>query len=308
MTTHQDRLIEGLAVTQHGLFTHDDLRRLGATRGVTRQRLARGRWREIRPRVYVLLGAPDGWPTDIHAAVLAAGPDAFASHWSAAALHGIAGFSPDRLEITVRRGRTPEMPDVTVHQTRTLPDAHVKQVDGVAVTTVARTLFDLAGTVHPLRTARALDTCLNRDVVTPAAVWDVVGDLARRGRAGSALMRELLLARDEGEVAPASALEALLLKVLTDSGLPLPAREVDVGDADGWVGRVDFVYRDAKLVIEADSRLHHSSLTDFESDRTRDNRLMAAGWRVLRITWAMLVERPRQVAELVRTALRTAAA
>lgn len=307
MTTDLDHLIEGLAVTQHGLFTEHQAVELGATRSFIRHRLKQRRWRVVRPRVFRLLGAPLDWPGPIHAAVLGAGPDAFASHWSAAALHEIPGFSPGRLEITVRRGRTPAMSDVTTHQTRMLPDAHVKKVGGIPVTTVARTLFDLAGTVHPLRTARALDTCLNRRCVTPAAVWDVVGDLAKRGRAGSRVVRELLLVRGEGQVAPASELESLLVRVMTEAGLPLPAREVDVGDADGWVGRVDFAYRDARLLIEADSRLHHSSLTDLEADRARDNRLMASGWRVLRVTWRMLVDRPNEIAALVDAALRTAA-
>jgi hypothetical protein len=235
-------------------------------------------------------------------------PTSVASHWSAAALHGFPGFSPDRLEVTVGRGRTPQLAGVTVHRSRVLPDSHIREVDGIAVTTVARTLFDLAGTVHPLRTGRVLDTCLNQDKVTVAAVWDVVGDLAKRGRAGAALLRELLLARGEGEVVPASELEALLMRVLVGAGLPRPEREVHVGDADGWVGRVDFAYRDARLLIEADSRLHHSSLTDFEADRARDNRLIAAGWRLLRVTWTMLTEEPERFARLVRTALDHAAA
>jgi hypothetical protein len=245
---------------------------------------------------------------NVHAAVLAGGSSAFASHWTAAALHEVPGFEAGPLEITVSRGRTPDLVGVSVHQSSVCPDAHIKEIDGIRVTTMARTLFDLAGTVHPLRTTRALDTCLNQDKVTPAAVWGVVGDLAKRGRTGSALLRELMLSRGEGEVAPATDLELLLLKVLTDGGLPLPEREVNVGDADGWVGRVDFIYRAEKIIIEADSRLHHSSLTDFEADRARDNRLTAAGWRVLRITWTMLVERPHEVVALVRAALQPVAA
>lgn len=54
-------------------------------------------------------------------------------------------------------------------------------------------------------------------------------------------MRELLSARGEGYVAPASELEARLLEALRDGGLPAPAREIDLGDPDGWVGRVELV-------------------------------------------------------------------
>ncbi len=105
-----------------------------------------------------------------------------------------------------------------------------------------------------------------------------------------------------GFVAPASELERRLLRALADHGLPAPEREIDVGDRDGWVGRVELRYPDCGLLIEADSRLHHSSLLDHEADRARDNRLMAAGYRVLRFTWTDVVERPAWVADTVRRA------
>src|SRR5207248_6622488 len=126
-------------------------------------------------------------------------------------------------------------------------------------TSVARTIFDLCGVVHPKRAERALDNCLSRQLVTVPALWRVHGDLAEHGRAGTVLLRELLLARGKGYVAPASELEARLLDVLEQAGLPAPAREINVGDSDRWVGRVELVHREAKVSIEADSRLHHSS-------------------------------------------------
>jgi len=66
--------------------------------------------------------------------------------------------------------------------------------------------------------------------------------------------------------------------------LPEPARQVDVGDNDGWIGRVDLAYTNRKLVVEIDSVLHHSTLVDRRADEVRDRRLRAAGWRVERIT------------------------
>ena len=118
-------------------------------------------------------------------------------------------------------------------------------------------------------------------------------------------MRELLSARGEGYVAPASELEARLLALLHDAGLPEPARQIDVGDADGWVGRVELVYREARVLIAADSRLHHSALLDREADNDRDNRFGAAGWRVLRFTWEKITKQPDEVVRRVRAALRS---
>jgi hypothetical protein len=120
-------------------------------------------------------------------------------------------------------------------------------------------------------------------------------------------MRELLTARGEGYVAPASELEAQLLRVLREAGLPTPAREIDLGDADGWVGRVELVFREAHVLIEADSRLHHSSLSDRRSDKARDDRFEADGWDVLRFTWEQITERPHEVVRRVRSSLRAAA-
>ena len=70
---------------------------------------------------------------------------------------------------------------------------------------------------------------------------------------------------------------------------------------------MDFAYGEAGLIIEADSRSHHMSKPDFENDRERDNRLMAEGWRVVRITWRQVTDDPGDVLRLVRQALRTAA-
>jgi hypothetical protein len=189
-----------------------------------------------------------------------------------------------------------------------LPPTHVKRIEGVPTTSVARTLCDLAAVIHPDRVERTLDTALASRLVTVPAVWRVLDDLPRRGRKGTGVVRALLAARGEGYVAPASELEQRVLELLREAGLPAPAREIDLGDSDGWVGRVELVYRDAKVLIEADSRRHDAALVDFESDRARHNRLVATGWRILRITWAMTTQQPELVAAQVGRALTTAVA
>jgi hypothetical protein len=302
-----DHEIETLAAEQHGLIAHAQAVGLGATKEAIRHRRESGRWLVHRPSVYRLPGTPGGPRVDLHAAVLAAGGNAVASHLSAAALHGIPGFPEDRLEVSVTAARSPDVFGALVHRKALLPPAHVTRVDNIPTTTAARALFDLAGTIHPLRAERALDNCLAWATVTLPEVQQVFDDLAKRGRTGTALMRELLLARGPGYVAPASGLEGRFLRLLHDAGMPLPERELDVGDAATWVGRVEFVYRQARVLVEIDSRRHHSSLLDLEADKARDNQLMAAGWRVLRVSDLMLRERPEGVVSLVGTALAAAA-
>lgn len=303
-----DLVVSDLAGRQHGVFAFRQIVPFGATKHVVRRRTASGRWHVEFPAVYRISGSPETWESQVMAAVLASGDDAAAARRCAARLHGIAGFAGGGLELAVPRPRTPELPRVLVHRSTKLPAHHVTAVVGIPVTTAARTLFDLAGSVHPLRAERALDTCLARNFVTVDGAWRVLDDLAQHGRAGTVLMRELLQARGAGYVATSSELEALFLRILRDAGVPEPEREVDLGDVEDWVGRVDFVFRPARLVVEVDGRAYHTALLDRERDERRDNRLMAAGWRVLRFTWRQLVERPHEVVALVRAALAAAAA
>jgi len=120
-------------------------------------------------------------------------------------------------------------------------------------------------------------------------------------------MRALLRERVGDYIAPESGLEARALELIQAAGLPEPVRQLDVGDADGWVGRVDLAYPDRRMVIEVDSVLHHSTLVDRRTDEVRDRRLRAAGWMVVRITEHDL-GRPGVVADRLRAMLAGTAA
>jgi hypothetical protein len=189
-----------------------------------------------------------------------------------------------------------------------LPERHTTDRLAIPVTTPARTLFDLAGVIHPGRVERALDHALSTGLARLGQVQVVFAELARRGRRGTATMRELLDVRGEGYVAPSSELEALARTVFAAAGLPEPSAEVDLGDDDDWIGRVDLVFLPERLVVELDSMRHHSALLDRLSDTDRTRRLRAAGWRVKRVSWWDLVERPEEIVAEVRGLLTLAAA
>lgn len=289
-----DRTIASLAERQNGVFTIDQARSSGLTRSAILHRVESGRWEPAGVGVYRLVGTARTWEQRLQALVLASGPVAAASHRSAAALLTIPGFDRSgAVEVVTPRPRRHRDPNSRAHRWRTLPDHHLTVVEGIATTRVARTLIDLAGVLHPARTERAMDNCLAAQTVTVGTLRAVFIDLARPGRKGIAVMRELLDQRGEGYVAPASELEACFLALLRRHDLPAPARQVDVGDDDGWVGRVDFAYVDARLVIELDGRRYHSSKLDVQADAARDRRLRAAGWRVARFGWAdVIAEEP----------------
>ena len=182
-------------------------------------------------------------------------------------------------------------------------------IDDIVTTRAARTLVDLAGVIHPRRTERAVDNCLAAGSVTFTSLHATFLDLAGRGRKGVAVMREILGERDAHYVPPASELEALFRELLRLAGLPDPERQLDVGDSQGWIGRVDFGYPLLRVLIELDGRRFHSALLDRRADARRDQRLRAAGWReVVRISWFDVVHQPELVVALLRRLLAEAAA
>lgn len=291
---------------QHGVFTFAQVRSVEASPDAVRHRLHAGRWEALGDGVYRLCGSPPTWEQCLVALTFAAGPSAAASHRSAAALLGIPGFERRGLpEVTTPRTRRHRAPAGIVHRWRPFPDDHLTVVDGIVTTRVARTLVDLAGVLHPARTERAVDNCLAAGTVGLDALQATFAELAGRGRRGVATMRAILVRRQAGYVAPASELEARFVDLVRARGLPEPLRQFNAGDDHGWVGRVDFAYPSAGLLVELDGRRHHSAMLDREADVRRDRRLLGGGWReVVRFTWADVVEQPALVASRLERLLR----
>jgi len=298
--------LAALAREHHGLFRYDDAIALGWTPARLLQLVQAGWCDKPRHGVYRVGGAPTTRTQLDLAAVWFAGADAVSSHRAAARLWGAPGFGNEQPEILRLRGRSQRREYGRVHGCLVLPASHCTERWSIPITTPARTVFDLAGVVAAGRTERALDDFLKRNLCTLTQVQQVFFALARRGRRGTVTMRSLLDARGEGYVAPASELERVARAVFEEHGLAMPDFEVDLG-SEAWIGRVDCYWREERLVVELDSRLHHTVLSDRESDRRRDNELMAAGWRVIRVTWSDLRDEPAKVVGLIRSALAAAA-
>ena len=296
--------VNAVAERQHGVVTLAQVTALGLSEPTVLYRLRTGRWEVMADGVYRVGGSRRTWEQAVMALTLAAGPDAAASHRSAAALLGIPGFRRRGApEATTPRPRRHRRTDALVHRSRVLPAEHLTEIDGIPTTRVARTLIDLAGVLHPARVERAVDSCLARGAVTLDALAANTAQLATRGRTGITLMRALLEARGAGYVAPESELEARFLDLVRAAALPEPRRQVATGDEQGVIGRVDFAYPGARLFVELDGRRHHSALLDREADRTRDNRLVVGGWRVMRLNWDDVTRRADRVASALRHVL-----
>src|SRR4051812_2363004 len=303
-----DTNVARLAERQNGVFSHSQAVESGASEKAIRHRLGTGRWALVAEDVYRLPGAPITWFQDQMALVLAGGSEAAASHCAAARLLGIPGFGNSMPEITTPRPRKHRTQQGIVHRSRVLPPHHITVINGIPTTRIARVLFDIAGILNPDLVERTLDNCLANRWVTERQIGDMVGELGKRGRRGTRLMRQLLLDRGEGYVATASELEARFAKLCRQFGLPDPVRQQNTGDNEKWIARVDFAYPSPlRIIIELDGRRHWLAMLDHEADLLRDDKLTAAGWHVIHFTWKQITQQPEFVVAILRQLLATAA-
>lgn len=212
------------------------------------------------------------------AAVLACGPGAALSYRAGGA-HWQLVRDRGPCAVTVPQARR-SRPGIQVHHAR-LPADEVTVHEGIPVTTVPRTLFDLAAVLPE----RQLERAVNEAEVL--RLWDELSLdrlLARYPRhRGNRAVRAALHGRRAGATVTRSELEEMFLAAIDAAGLPRPEINALV---EGF--EVDAVWREARLVVELDGRDAHGTALAFERDRGRDRVLQVAGWRPVRITHRQL--------------------
>lgn len=233
------------------------------------------------------------------AAVLFCGPDAVLSLRSAVALWGIRNASAGLIHVTVpTKSRSPG--SIRRHFA-VLPADEVTERDGIPVTTVPRTLFDMAAD-HPVDVVehglRESERLRLHDALS-------LGHLLERypRHRGNKTVRECLRRRRE---LPAGisreALEARFLAFLDHFGLPRPR-------LNAWITlgprryQVDCLWPEQRVIVELDGYETHGTWSAFQRDRDRDRRLLAADYRGPRVTWHHLDEIPEEIAADLRALL-----
>jgi hypothetical protein len=290
-----DRRIAELARRQHGVVAARQLAELGLTQQSVSERAASGRLHRVRRGVYAV-----GHPiVSVHgrwmAAVLACGPGAALSHVAAAALWEIRRSDATLIDVTVpRTGRA--QPGLRLHRPRSLPAAEVTTRDGIAVTTPARTIIDLAAVVSPDDLERALDRCEFQRLLD----WSRLDALtqAHPGHRGAKRVRATVATYEPGTTRTRSGLERLFLAICDTHGLPRPLVNHRLAEYE-----VDFLFPAPRLIVEADSWTYHRTRLRFERDRRRDATHAQAGFRTLRFTDRQLEHDAPTVANTVRAAL-----
>lgn len=295
MNARVEQAIFDIASQQHGVVTRRQLMRAGLSCKVVKARVASKRLRLVFRGVYQ--ASPILSPEARHlAAVLACGPGACLSHFSAAGRAWkiiAAGGHESPVDVTIpadqRRGCRP---GIRIHRARYLPPEEVTILKGIPITTPARTLLDLA----PLLDARALEQALATAERLELLLRSDLQPLCdRRGRVyGGSLLRHLISSDSELAFTRSEA-EERLLAIIERADLPRPRLNARVGRY-----QVDFLFRIQKVIVEVDGFAFHSSKRMFEGDRSRDVELQSRGFRILRITWEQLSRQSEVV--LVRLA------
>jgi REase_MTES_1575 len=228
------------------------------------------------------------------AAVLACGDRAVLSRRSAAALWGLR--PSDAIEVTVLGRSRHRRRGIVVHSSRDLPAGDRTTRRAIPVTTVPRTLVDLAGVVNKRDLERTLEEAERLRLLDLAALRRILERGSRRQ--GTPLVREILGDALPGAAATRSELERRFLVLCRRAGLPLPAVNVTVAGFE-----VDAAWPEARLVVELDGHAYHRTRAAFERDRARDTALQLAGFRVLRVTHRRLEQEPAAVLNAVRSLL-----
>jgi very-short-patch-repair endonuclease len=293
-----ERILE-LAVRQHGVVARWQLVQIGVGHKAIDYRLRNRRLHAIHRGVYAVGHSLLSVDARFMAAALAGGPEAVISHISAADLYGILGYSGRWIHVTAPGGAR-SRDGLRVHRARLRSD-EVTQVRGIPVTTVPRTLFDLAA--HTPR--RRVQTAIHEAEV--AHLWDMLSlhDLiARYPRArGTATLRWILKDRNLGEKTTDEEIEALFIDAV--KSLPRQPKLNESLVINGRLYKPDALWEDEKVMVELDGRAVHGTHRNFESDRARDRALAAAGWIVIRITWRQLRDEPEAVAADLAAVLAT---
>jgi hypothetical protein len=277
------RQLDRLALTQFGLLSRSQATGLLGVSGL-RRAVAQGQLVRIDRGVYRCVGVAPSFRQRALAACVACGPPIAVSHTSAAVLWTFDPVtSTSLIHVSVPPGRSARRTGVVAHRVR-LPGEDVTPRFGVPVTSVCRTLLDLAGTMPESLVAHCIDDALRQGTASARQLLYQLDSPQRGPRRGQAELRRLLKAR-VGPGVPDSEGVAQLLRWVAAAGLPRPVCDHPLVVA-GRRRCLDLAYPDYRIAIEFNGWEYHQMRSRMDDDHARTNELMLAGWIVLVVTAA----------------------
>ena len=253
-----DRALAELADRQWGVVSLAQLRALGIGARAVQLRAAAGRLHRVHRGVYA-------------GAVL--------SHRSAAAHWELLATSQERIDVTAPRSRQ-GVPGIRLHTSRCLDAQDTTRHEGIPITTVPRTLLDLAATARPDQLENALAQAMHLQAYDQRAIDDVIA--RSNGHRGTSVLKEAT--QQEPQITK-SMWEIRMLRLVRSANLPEPVCNRALHAPDHGECIPDFYWPAYGLIVETDGWEAHRTLAAFRSDRAKDAALTAAGYKVLRFTW-----------------------
>ena len=278
------------------MITHAQLRALGLPPSSINDALRWARLHRVHHGVHSLVPAGVRPPLAAeHAALLACGPHSAISHESAALVHGLRLPEPPRggeLHVTVAgaTGRGRSRPGLRVHRTVELHRSELARIGGLRLTSLPRTVIDLAPGLGGRAIEHVVDQALRRTTRSKLAAA-----LARHPRRPGAASVRAVLDPDRPSSDTWSRTERRLRELLRRAGLPAPESNVPIGRLVP-----DMLWRGQQVVVEYDSDLYHFGPAGRRNTWERHNHLQAQGYSVIHVTWNDL--RHHREAVLVRIA------
>jgi hypothetical protein len=234
------------------------------------------------------------------AAILACGPGALLSYRSAGQLWGIVPRAATVPEVT-RPGYSRQRSGIVCHRSSIPPD-EIGEVLGIPVTSVFRTIFDLAGMLTKRQLERAMHEAEVQRLTDRLSLPDLLARYPRRR--GVANLRALLASKVPVGVTR-NDFEESFVALLDSNGLPRPQLNGTLA-IRGRLLEPDCMWATERLLVELDGGGVHRTDQAFESDRQRDRILLAEGWRSTRVTWRQLCDEPAAIVADLRDLLRRA--
>jgi predicted transcriptional regulator of viral defense system len=279
---------------QNGVITLEQLEARGLSVQAVHERLVVGRLHRIHQTVYSLTPRVMTERGKFMAAVLACGPDAVLSHRSAAYLWGLVDSWEEPIDVTApnRRGRSPE--GVAAHRDGSLQPIDKTTRYGIPCSGVARTVLDFAAVAPEWEVRKVIAQAEILGILDKAKLRALLK--RSRRRRGVARLRLILDTIHPQTKRTRSELERLFLDMCAKRSVPEPEVNIWLPTPDGKRYQADFLWRGAKLIVEADSRRFHDTDSAFVADRKRRQQLELAGWRVSQCTWEEVEREPRRLA------------
>lgn len=294
------------ASQHHGVISRPEALQLGLTKGQFDNMVRRRTLRRVAPQVFVAAGSPETWHQRARVAALTVG--GLISHRAAAAVHGIDGFSHRWVEVTTGKDQRPTNGPWLLHRSTQMRFADGVEVAGLPVTSLTRTVLDLAAVTSYSKFEQGVDAVLRQGLCDWPDLYAALALHSIQGRNGCGPLRSLLDARYGDKVIPDSNFNRMVVQLLERMGAPSPKVEHEVRNERGrFVARVDLAYPRVRLAIELDSVRWHLNRESFEKDPRRKNALALLGWTVLTFTWADYIDHPAQLVRQVFSALDQAA-